>query len=169
MKTHKNPELRASSVVKASDKPAAKAAPKAASAPAVKKPPVCALQGKKWIVVSQLMPLLCRGYMTLSPFPPPRNIKKATRVYPSQTPLPSMPSTSSAATTPPSGSQERSTASSLVSGCGLCTTFVDLWFVCYRQLQAYGSVFWWCHLVCGNHQLSGGTGSGKPWHLSILL
>lgn len=70
MKTHKNPELRASSVVKASDKPAAKAAPKAASAPAVKKPPVCALQGKKWIVVSQLMPLLCRGYMTLSPFPP---------------------------------------------------------------------------------------------------
>ena len=58
MKTHKNPELRASSVVKASEKPAAKAAPKAASAPAAKKPPVCALQGKKWIVVSRQL-LMC--------------------------------------------------------------------------------------------------------------
>ena len=52
MKTHKNPELRASSVVKASE---AKAAPVkkfgAPSAPVVK-PPVCELQGKKWIVVS---------------------------------------------------------------------------------------------------------------------
>ena len=53
MKTHKNPELRASSVVKASDKPASKAAPKATTAPVAKKPPVCALQGKKWVVVSQ--------------------------------------------------------------------------------------------------------------------
>lgn len=53
MKTHKNPELRASSVVKAADKPTAKATPKAASAPAVKKPPVCALQGKKWVVEYQ--------------------------------------------------------------------------------------------------------------------
>ena len=123
MKTHKNPELRASSVVKASDKSAAKAAPKAASAPAVKKPPVCALQGKKWIVVSQLMVLRCRGYVHDAP---PRNTKKATRVSPSQTPLPSRPSTSSAATTPPSGSQERSTASSLVSGCGLYVTLIDL-------------------------------------------
>ena len=52
MKTHKNPELRTSSVVKASEKPAAKAAPKAASAPATKKPPLCQLQGKKWVVVS---------------------------------------------------------------------------------------------------------------------
>ena len=52
MKTHKNPELRASSVVKASSKPAAKATPKAAATTAVKKPPVCQLQGKKWIVVS---------------------------------------------------------------------------------------------------------------------
>ena len=52
MKTHKNPELRASSVVKASDKPAAKAPPKAAVVAAIKKSPVCALQGKKWVVVS---------------------------------------------------------------------------------------------------------------------
>lgn len=51
MKTHKNPELRASSVVKATSKPAAKSAPKAAT-PAVKKPPVCELQNKKWVVVS---------------------------------------------------------------------------------------------------------------------
>lgn len=53
MKTHKNPELRASSIVKASDKQAAKITPKAATAAAaVKKPPVCELQGKKWVVVS---------------------------------------------------------------------------------------------------------------------
>ena len=54
MKTHKNPELRASSVVKTSDvKPAAstKAAPKYGAAVAKKKP-VCELQGKKWVVVS---------------------------------------------------------------------------------------------------------------------
>ena len=52
MKTYKNPELRASSVVKAEDlaKKTA-AAPKKAAAPAVKKPPVCELQGQKWIVV----------------------------------------------------------------------------------------------------------------------
>ncbi len=55
MKTHKNPELRASSVVKASDiKPSAptKAAPKFGAA-AAKKKPVCELQGKKWVVVSE--------------------------------------------------------------------------------------------------------------------
>ena len=53
MKTHKNPELRASSVVKASNKPAAaKVTPKATTTAAVKKPPVCELQGKKWVVVS---------------------------------------------------------------------------------------------------------------------
>lgn len=53
MKTHKNPELRASSVVKAGDvkKPKAAAAPKTTVA-AVKKPPVCELRGQKWIVVS---------------------------------------------------------------------------------------------------------------------
>ncbi len=53
MKTYKNPELRASSVVKADDikKGGAKTTPKAA-APQAKKPPVCALQGQKWIVVS---------------------------------------------------------------------------------------------------------------------
>ena len=53
MKTHKNPELRASSVVKASSKPATSSAPNAAT-PAMKKPPVCELQGKKWVVVSVL-------------------------------------------------------------------------------------------------------------------
>lgn len=51
--THKNPELRASSVVKAVEKPAAAAAPKAAAA-AAKKPPVLELQGnKKWAVEYQ--------------------------------------------------------------------------------------------------------------------
>lgn len=54
MKTHKNPELRASSVVKSSDKPTPSAAPsKKAAAPAIKKKPVCELQGQKWNVVSQ--------------------------------------------------------------------------------------------------------------------
>ncbi len=54
MKTHKNPELRASSVVKAGDvKPAAKTTPKfGSSTPAAKKPPLLELQNKKWIVVS---------------------------------------------------------------------------------------------------------------------
>ena len=53
MKTYKNPELRASSVVKADDikKGKAKATPKAA-APVAKKPPVFELKGQKWIVVS---------------------------------------------------------------------------------------------------------------------
>ena len=55
MKTHKNPELRASSVVKASEtKPASKPAPKYGSASTGKKPPVLALQGKKWVVVSSV-------------------------------------------------------------------------------------------------------------------
>lgn len=51
MKTYKNPELRASSVVKADDikKPKAASAPKTTTA--VKKPPVCELKGQKWIVV----------------------------------------------------------------------------------------------------------------------
>ena len=51
--THKNPELRGSSVVKASD-----TAPKAATAPkataAVKKPPKFERRGNKWEVVSVL-------------------------------------------------------------------------------------------------------------------
>ena len=55
MKTYKNPELRASSVVKASElkKPAPVPVQKfgGPSAQPVK-PPVCALQGKKWVVVS---------------------------------------------------------------------------------------------------------------------
>ena len=56
MKTHKNPALRGSSVVKASDvKPAAKTTPKYGAAAAVKKPPKLELQNKKWIVVSILV------------------------------------------------------------------------------------------------------------------
>jgi adenylyl cyclase-associated protein len=54
MKTHKNPALRGSSVVKASDvKPAAKTTPKYGAAAAVKKPPKLELQNKKWIVEYQ--------------------------------------------------------------------------------------------------------------------
>ncbi len=56
MKTHKNPELRSSSVVKAgSTKQAASTStPKYGSgATSAKKPPVLALQGKKWVVVSK--------------------------------------------------------------------------------------------------------------------
>jgi adenylyl cyclase-associated protein len=53
MKTHKNPELRGSSVVKAGGaKKTDVAPPKFGSAVSAKKPPVLALQGKKWIVVS---------------------------------------------------------------------------------------------------------------------
>ena len=51
MKTYKNPELRASSVVKASDTAKKPTATPKSAAPAVKKPPVCELQGQKWIVV----------------------------------------------------------------------------------------------------------------------
>ena len=53
MKTHKNPELRASSIIKAGEgKPASKASPKYGAANTANKPPVLALQGKKWVVVS---------------------------------------------------------------------------------------------------------------------
>lgn len=53
MKTYKNPELRGSSVVKAGDIKKADAPPKyGSSVGAAKKPPVLALQGKKWVVVS---------------------------------------------------------------------------------------------------------------------
>lgn len=53
MKTHKNPELRSSSVVKSSDiKPKTTAAPKFGGAVNTKKPPKCALEGNKWVVVS---------------------------------------------------------------------------------------------------------------------
>lgn len=52
MKTHKNPELRGSSLVKADAiKTTSKSAPKYGSAQTTK-PPVLALQGKKWVVVS---------------------------------------------------------------------------------------------------------------------
>lgn len=47
--THKNPELRAGSVVKADDKPAATAQP-AFKAAAPKQPPKTALEGNKWVV-----------------------------------------------------------------------------------------------------------------------
>lgn len=57
MKTHKNPELRGTSVVKAGDIKKVGAAPKFGSAAgAAKKPPVLALQGKKWSVVSVATP-----------------------------------------------------------------------------------------------------------------
>ena len=46
----RNPALRGSSKVEATEKKAT-TAPKVAAAP-VKKPPVCELQGKKWVVVS---------------------------------------------------------------------------------------------------------------------
>ena len=54
MKTHKNPELRQSSVVKSSDlKPkATSSGPKFGAAATGKKPPKMELQGNKWIVVS---------------------------------------------------------------------------------------------------------------------
>lgn len=53
-KTHKNPALRGSSKVEASTtEKKSSAAPKAVSTP-VKKPPVCELQGKKWVVEYQV-------------------------------------------------------------------------------------------------------------------
>ena len=52
MKTHKNPELRTSSVVKASDKPKTTSAPKY-GASAVKKSPQTKQDGNKWLVVSK--------------------------------------------------------------------------------------------------------------------
>lgn len=51
--THKNPALRASSVVKEGDVKKSSSAPKTKSAVTVKKPPVCELQGKKWVVEYQ--------------------------------------------------------------------------------------------------------------------
>ncbi len=50
--THKNPALRVSSVVKGVPKKTGSSAPKAVAA-AVKKPPVCELQNKKWVVEYQ--------------------------------------------------------------------------------------------------------------------
>lgn len=58
MKTHKNKELRASSVVKAGEvktKPAPKYGSSSSASSVTKKPPVLALQGKKWVVVSDLL------------------------------------------------------------------------------------------------------------------
>ena len=64
MQTHKNPELRASSVVKATDvKKGPSSAPKYGSATQAKKPPVCELQGKKWIVVRCLASLLSSWFV----------------------------------------------------------------------------------------------------------
>lgn len=52
MKTHKNPELRGSSVVKGSDiKP--KTTTTKPTGPVTKKPPVCELRGQKWTVENQ--------------------------------------------------------------------------------------------------------------------
>ena len=52
MKTHKNPELRASSVVKAGDvKPKASTGGLTKIAAIAKKPPVFELKGAKWMVV----------------------------------------------------------------------------------------------------------------------
>jgi adenylyl cyclase-associated protein len=53
MKTYKNPELRASSVVKAGEVKKTESKPARSSAPAAKKPPVCTLQGKRWLVEYQ--------------------------------------------------------------------------------------------------------------------
>lgn len=52
MKTHKNPELRGSSVVKAGSVKSSSAPKFGSATSAAKKPPVLALQGKKWVVVS---------------------------------------------------------------------------------------------------------------------
>jgi adenylyl cyclase-associated protein len=54
MKTHKNPALRGSSVVKVGDvKSSATTAPKYGGAAAAKKPPKLELQNKKWVVEYQ--------------------------------------------------------------------------------------------------------------------
>ena len=55
MQTHKNPELRASSVVKDSDvkKPKAGTSAPAAAATKVHHPPKCALASGKWSVVRE--------------------------------------------------------------------------------------------------------------------
>ena len=59
MKTYKNPALRGSSVVKATDvKSSAKTTPRFGASAATKKPPKLELQGKKWIVVRSVR---CEG------------------------------------------------------------------------------------------------------------
>ena len=62
MKTHKNPELRASSVVKATDiKPKTSTTTKAAVQ--TKKPPVMELRGQKWMVVRLLhVHVICQTF-----------------------------------------------------------------------------------------------------------
>ncbi|KAJ3383820.1 hypothetical protein HDU84_003388 [Entophlyctis sp. JEL0112] len=52
--THKNPDLRASSVVSATEKPATATVKSSVVAPVVKAPPKCALEGNKWIVENYL-------------------------------------------------------------------------------------------------------------------
>lgn len=72
-KTHKNPALRGSSKVEASamEKKGSTTVPKT-SAP-VKKPPVCELQGKKWMVVSVIEDITAFKIIIL--FDVTRNIK----------------------------------------------------------------------------------------------
>ena len=57
MQTHKNPDLRASSVVKETDvkKPKAGTPAKPTGAANVQRPPKCELVNNKWIVVRQLV------------------------------------------------------------------------------------------------------------------
>ena len=59
MKTHKNPALRTGPAPfkrpTTAPKPVTTAKPKAAAAAPVAKPPVVELQGKKWVVVSDLI------------------------------------------------------------------------------------------------------------------
>ena len=62
-KTHKNKDLRKTGPVPDKPKPAAVSAPKAQ---AVKKPPVCGLQGKKWLVVCKTPELKHRSYVFLT-------------------------------------------------------------------------------------------------------
>lgn len=62
-KTHKNKDLRKTGPVPDKPKPAVVSAPKAQ---AVKKPPVCGLQGKKWLVVCTTPELKNRNYVFLT-------------------------------------------------------------------------------------------------------
>lgn len=59
-KTHKNKDLRKTGPVPDKPKPAVVSAPKAQP---VKKPPVCHLQGKKWLVVCTTPELKNRNYV----------------------------------------------------------------------------------------------------------
>lgn len=109
-----------------------------------------------------------------------RNTKKGTRIFPSQTLPPNKQSMSSVATTPPSGSLERLTASSLVSGCGPWVTFVDLWLVlcladnCKRMALCFDDVISSVEIInCQgaqvqvshiSYQYSSSQYNGLEWH-----